>query len=320
MTREWRPSASIEALRQRADIINRIRRFFAERQVLEVDTPSLSHAAVSDPFLHPFSADYIPEGGGQAATLYLHTSPEYPMKRLLAAGSGAIWQLCKVYRNGEMGRRHNPEFSMLEWYRPGFDHHQLMDEVDALVREVLACAPARRVSYAAVFAEHTGLDIHRCGDADLQQLAAARCGFQGELSRDGYLNLLFSDCVEPQLQAPTMVYAFPASQAALAQVVEGDDVVPSAARFEMFVQGMELANGYFELTDANEQLRRFQVDQQQREALGLSVLPIDMPLVDALEAGMPSCAGVALGVDRLVMLALGASTIAEVIAFDTQRA
>ncbi|MEL0167830.1 MAG: elongation factor P--(R)-beta-lysine ligase [Pseudomonadaceae bacterium] len=320
MSRQWQPSATIDALRRRAGIINRIRQFFAERGVLEVDTPSLSHAAVSDPFLHPFATEYVPEGGGQAAMLYLHTSPEYPMKRLLAAGSGAIWQLCKVYRNGEIGRRHNPEFSMLEWYRPGFDHHQLMDEVDALVRDVLACAAARRVSYAAVFAEHTGLDIHQCADAELRALAAERCGFQGELSRDGYLNLLFSECVEPQLQAPTMVYAFPASQAALAQVVDGDDVVPSAARFEMFVQGMELANGYFELTDAGEQLRRFEADQRHRESLGLPALPIDMPLVAALQAGMPSCAGVALGVDRLVMLALGASTIAEVIAFDTERA
>ena len=320
MNRPWQPSATIDALRRRAGIINRIREFFAERGVLEVDTPSLSHAAVSDPFLHPFATEYVPEGGGQAAMLYLHTSPEYPMKRLLAAGSGAIWQLCKVYRNGEIGRRHNPEFSMLEWYRPGFDHHQLMDEVDALVRAVLAGESARRVTYAAVFAEHTGLDIHQCSDADLQSLAAARCGFQGELSRDGYLNLLFSECVEPRLQAPTMVYAFPASQAALARVVEGDDRVPSAARFEMFVKGMELANGYFELTDADEQLRRFEADQAQREALGIAALPIDMPLVDALRSGMPSCAGVALGVDRLGMLALGASTIGEVIAFDTQRA
>lgn len=320
MNRPWQPSATIDALRRRAGIINRIREFFAERGVLEVDTPSLSHAAVSDPFLHPFATEYVPEGGGQAAMLYLHTSPEYPMKRLLAAGSGAIWQLCKVYRNGEIGRRHNPEFSMLEWYRPGFDHHQLMDEVDALVRAVLAGESARRVTYAAVFAEHTGLDIHQCSDADLQSLAAARCGFQSELSRDGYLNLLFSECVEPRLQAPTLVYAFPASQAALARVVEGDDRVPSAARFEMFVKGMELANGYFELTDADEQLRRFEADQAQREALGIAALPIDIPLVDALRSGMPSCAGVALGVDRLVMLALGASTIGEVIAFDTQRA
>jgi len=320
MTVDWKPSASIAALRRRAEIINHIREFFAERDVLEVDTPSLSAAAVSDPHLFPFSTDYVPEGGGTAQRLYLHTSPEYPMKRLLAAGSGAIWQLCKVYRNGEVGGRHNPEFSMLEWYRPGFDHHRLMDEVDALVGLVLGSAPARRVSYAAIFAEHTGLDIHSCTDQQLQALAVKRCGFSGELLRDGWLNLVFSHCVEPKLLEPTMVYAFPASQAALARIVVGDDRVESAARFELFVAGMELANGYFELTDAQEQTRRFAADQQQRRALGYPELPLDQPLLAALQSGLPECAGVALGVDRLVMLALGASRIDQVIAFDLARA
>jgi len=320
MNIDWKPSATLVALRCRAAIINQIRQFFTEREVLEVDTPSLSHAAVSDPFLFPFATDYVPEGGGAVQRLYLHTSPEYPMKRLLAAGSGAIWQLCKVYRNGEVGGRHNPEFSMLEWYRPGFDHHRLMDEVDALVMRVLASAPARRVTYAAVFMEHTGLDIHTCSDTQLQVLARERCGFTGELQRDGWLNLLFSHCVEPQLLEPTMVYAFPASQAALARVVEGDDCVPSAARFELFVAGMELANGYFELTDAQEQARRFAADQAQRVQLSYPVLPLDEPLLAALRAGLPECAGVALGVDRLIMLALGASRIDQVIAFDLSRA
>ncbi|MEH6564981.1 MAG: elongation factor P--(R)-beta-lysine ligase [Halopseudomonas sp.] len=320
MSTDWRPSASIAALQRRAQIINQIRGFFGQRQVLEVDTPSLSAAAVSDPHLFPFATDYVPEGGGLAQRLYLHTSPEYPMKRLLAAGSGAIWQLCKVYRNGETGSRHNPEFSMLEWYRPGFDHHRLMDEVDELVVQVLACAPARRVTYAAVFAEYTGLDIHDCSEQQLQALALERCGFTGELSRDGWLNLLFSHCVEPQLLEPTMVYAFPSSQAALARVVEGDDRVPSAARFEMFVAGMELANGYFELTDAQEQALRFAADQQSRKVLGYAELPLDQPLLAALRSGLPECAGVALGVDRLIMLALGASRIDQVIAFDLARA
>ncbi len=320
MNIDWKPGASLAALRRRADIINQIRHFFNERDVLEVDTPSLSRAAVSDPFLFPFATDYVPEGGGSTQRLYLHTSPEYPMKRLLAAGSGAIWQLCKVYRNGEVGGRHNAEFSMLEWYRPGFDHHRLMDEVDALVMQVLGSSPARRMTYAAAFLEHTGLDIHICSDAQLQALAHERCGFAGELQRDGWLNLLFSHCVEPQLLEPTMVYAFPASQAALARVVEGDDRLPSAARFELFVAGMELANGYFELTDAQEQARRFAADQAQREQLGYPVLPLDEPLMAALQAGLPDCAGVALGVDRLIMLALGASRIDQVIAFDLSRA
>jgi len=320
MSVDWKPSASIAALRRRAEIINQIRQFFAEREVLEVDTPSLSASAVSDPHLFPFSTDYVPEGAGTVQQLYLHTSPEYPMKRLLAAGSGAIWQLCKVYRNGETGSRHNPEFSMLEWYRPDFDHHRLMDEVDALLQQVLASPPARRVTYAAVFAEHTGLNIHRCSDQQLRTLAVERFGFSGELSRDGWLNLLFSHCVEPLLLEPTIVFAFPASQAALAQVVSGDDVVPSAARFELFIEGMELANGYFELTDAQEQERRFAADQQQRRGLGYAELPLDQPLLAALRSGLPECAGVALGVDRLIMLALGASRIDQVIAFDLARA
>lgn len=317
---DWQPSASIDALRARAKIIDRVRGFFAERAVLEVDTPCLSTAAVSDPQLQPFATDYIPDGSLVAQRLYLHTSPEYPMKRLLAAGSGCIWQLCKVFRNGETGGRHNPEFSMLEWYRLGFDHHRLMDEVDALVVGVLACAPAQRVTYASLFAQYLSLDIHQCGDDELARQGRQRCGFTGDLPRDGWLNLLFSHCVEPQLQAPTLVYAFPASQAALARVVAGDDEVPSAARFELFVQGMELANGYFELTDPKEQARRLHADQREREAMGVAALPVDTRLVDALEAGLPACAGVALGLDRLVMLALGAKRIDQVIAFSFERA
>src|SRR5690606_25215463 len=187
---DWQPTAPLNNLRRRAEIINGIRRFFAEREVLEAETPSLSAAAVSDPHLFPFATDYVPEGGGRAQTLYLHTSPEYPMKRLLAAGSGCIWQLCRVYRNGEVGRRHNPEFSMLEWYRVGFDHHQLMDEIDDLVDAVLGCGRSRRVTYAALFAEHLDVDIHACGDAVLAELGVARCDFRGELDRDGWLNLL----------------------------------------------------------------------------------------------------------------------------------
>ena len=317
---DWQPTAPLDNLRRRAEIINGIRRFFAERDVLEVETPSLAAAAVSDPHLVPFATDYVPEGGGRAQMLYLHTSPEYPMKRLLAAGSGCIWQLCRVYRNGEVGRRHNPEFSMLEWYRVGFDHHQLMDEIDDLVDAVLGCGRSRRVTYAALFAEHLDVDIHACGDAVLAELGVTRCDFRGELDRDGWLNLLFSHCIEPQLREPTMVYAFPASQAALAQVVEGDDRVPAAARFELFIDGMELANGYFELTDWAEQQRRFAADEKQRESLERPVLPVDERLIQALQQGLPTCAGVALGVDRLVMLALGAVCIDEVIAFPLPRA
>jgi lysyl-tRNA synthetase class 2 len=320
MMHQWQPSASMSALRGRAAVIARIRAFFADRDVLEVDTPALSRAAVSDPHLFPFATAFVPDGGGAPSWHYLQTSPEYPMKRLLAAGSGSIWQLAKVFRNGESGSRHNPEFSMLEWYRPGYDHHRLMDEVDELLCAILSVAPARRVIYATLFADWLSLDIHRCSDAQLADEARMRCSFMGELSRDGWLELLFSHCIEPQLMEPTLVYAFPASQAALAQVVDGDDHVPSAARFELFVRGMELANGYFELTDPQEQARRFGLDQDRRRELGRSVHPVDERLIDALRAGMPSCAGVALGVDRLVMLALGAERIEEVIAFGFDRA
>ncbi len=317
----WQPTASLVALRRRAELLTQVRQFFALRQVLEVETPMLSMAAVSDPQLHPFETRFEPDGGGAGRILYLHTSPEYPMKRLLAAGSGPVWQLCRVFRNGEQGRRHNPEFSMLEWYQPGMNHHQLMDQVEALTHSVLGHAGARRVRYADLFKEYfAGLDIHQCATTELAELGCLHTGFTGELSRDAWLDLLFSHVIEPDLLAPTFVYAWPASQAALAQVVDGDDRVPVAARFEYFIQGMELANGYLELTDADEQTRRFAADQQQRIALGKAALPVDQYLVDALSAGLPESAGVALGFDRLLMLAMGASHINEVLAFPLARA
>lgn len=317
----WQPTATFTALRRRAELLAQVRAFFARRQLLEVETPMLSMAAVSDPQLQPFATCYLPDGGGAGRTLYLHTSPEYPMKRLLAAGSGPIWQLCRVFRNGEQGRKHNPEFSMLEWYQPGMDHHQLMDEVEALTVEVLGHARARRVRYAELFSEHfAGLNVHQCETAELAALGRQHTGFSGELARDAWLDLLFSHVIEPSLLAPTFVYAWPASQAALAQVIEGDDRVPVAARFEYFIQGMELANGYLELTDAAEQARRFAADQQARENMGKAALPVDQYLVAALAAGLPASAGVALGFDRLLMLALGARQIEDVLAFPLARA
>ncbi|PKM31898.1 MAG: elongation factor P lysine(34) lysyltransferase [Gammaproteobacteria bacterium HGW-Gammaproteobacteria-11] len=316
----WQPSASIAALHRRAEIVQQVRGFFLQRGVLEVETPYLSCAAVSDPQLHPFVTDFVPEGGGLPQSLFLHTSPEYPMKRLLAAGSGCIWQLCRVFRNGEQGRRHNPEFSMLEWYRLGFDHHQLMDEVDALVSTILDTPAAGRVTYAALFAAHLHIDIHQCSDQQLAELGCKLSGLVAEMPRDGWLNLLFSHYIEPRLIEPTLVYAFPASQAALARIVDGDDCVPVAARFEMFINGMELANGYFELVDAEEQQRRFASDQVERTAMGKAPLPVDNALLAAMQSGLPDCAGVALGLDRLVMLALDAERIDEVIPFPLDRA
>lgn len=317
----WRPTASLENLRQRAALLARLRHFFAERGVLEVDTQLLSHAAVSDPFIDSIEALYRPAPGAAEQRLYLQTSPEYAMKRLLAAGSGAIYQLGKVFRNGERGSRHNPEFTMLEWYRPGFTAEQLMDEVEALVALALPGFEAQRLSYRTLFQRELGIDPHGATTAELQQLTRAHLDapFEDE-NRDTWLDLLMSHVIEPRLQAPVFVHGFPASQAALAQVVADEQGTPVATRFELYVDGVELANGYQELTDAGEQRRRLEQDQARRGELGLPQRPLETRLVAALEAGMPDCAGVALGFDRLLMLALGVERIEQVIPFAFERA
>lgn len=317
----WSPTASLDAIRARANLYATIRRFFAEREVLEVDTPVLSAAAVSDPHLDPMQSHFIGPGAANGLPLYLQTSPEYAMKRLLAAGSGPIYQLAKAFRNGEAGRRHNPEFCMLEWYRPGFDDRQLMDEVQALVAEVLGRDDFERISYRELFQRELGIDPHVATAVQLRPIACARLGIDfDDDNRDSWLLLLFSEVLEPLLQRPTFVYDFPATQAALARVGVDEQQVKVARRFELFVAGVELANGYHELTDGDEQARRFVADAEQRRHLGKPVYPADQHLVDALRAGLPPCAGVALGVDRLLMLALGVDAIDQVLAFPIQRA
>lgn len=317
----WQPTASLDAIRQRARLYAAIRAFFAERDVLEVDTPVLSQAAVSDPYLDPMISAFEGPGVSGSLPLYLQTSPEYAMKRLLASGSGPIYQLAKAFRNGEVGRRHNPEFCMLEWYRPGFDDQGLMVEVQALVAPLLGRDDFVAVSYRQLFVDHLGCDPHRTSAAQLKALARQHldAGFDSE-DRDTWLNLLISHLIEPKLLQPTFVYDYPASQAALAQVSCDEQGVAVARRFELFVEGVELANGYFELVDGDEQARRFAADQQQRRQLGKPVLPCDQHLVAALHHGLPACAGVALGVDRLLMLICGSQRIDEVIAFPLARA
>lgn len=319
----WQPTASMTQLKKRSAIIARIRQFFAERAVWEVDTPALSQAAVTDVHLHSFSTSLVGPGFAKGLPLYLMTSPEFHMKRLLAAGSGAIYQISKAFRNEEAGRYHNPEFTMLEWYRPDFDHHQLMDEMDALLQAVLRCQGATRMSYQAAFQSCTGLCPLRADIDQLRALAATQ-GLaditEDETDKDTLLQLLFSVMVEPNIgqQAPAFVYDFPASQAALAKISEADPRV--AHRFEVYFQGIELANGFYELQDAQEQRRRFEADNAMRVARGLRPQPIDQHLLAALEAGLPDCAGVALGIDRLVMLALGCDHIDAVTAFPVSRA
>jgi lysyl-tRNA synthetase class 2 len=305
-------------MRARAELLATIRGFFAARGVLEVETPLLCSSGVTDPAINSLQ---VPGGVSATATRYLQTSPEYPMKRLLAAGSGPIYQLARAFRDGEAGRRHNPEFSLLEWYRPGFDHHQLMGEVAALVGACLGERPWRKCGYRQLLLEVLGLDPFHASVAELEAIAREHLDV-GDLvaDREVWLDLLISHLVEPRLVGPEMVfvYDYPASQAALARVggVAGEEV---AHRFELYVDGLELANGYFELGDAQEQRRRFAADNRRREQAGLAPMPVDEKLLAALADGFPDCSGVALGVDRLLMLATGAGDISSVLTFDWSR-
>ncbi len=315
----WRPSARLETLRSRAGLLRRIRAFFDARGLLEVETPVLSRAATVDPQIDSFSTQ-----GGR----WLHTSPEFAMKRLLAAGSGPIWQLARVFRIDESGRHHNPEFTLLEWYRPGWDHHRLIDESDALLQALGATAQAcERLSYCAAFVRYAGVDPLR---DSLAVLRAALPAALAELSlpddddssaaRDVVLDLLMSHVVGPELgrERPLVLYDFPASQAALARIRH--DHPPVAERFEIFWRGIELANGFHELTDGAEQRRRFEADRARRASENRVVPPYDRHLIEAMEHGLPACAGVAIGIDRLLMLLLDLPTIGEVLAFDDPRA
>jgi lysyl-tRNA synthetase class 2 len=322
-TATWQPSAPIPNLLKRAAVMAEIRRFFTDRGVLEVETPCMSQATVTDIHLFPFETRFVGPGHSQGLNLYLMTSPEYHMKRLLAAGCGPVFQLCRSFRNEEMGRHHNPEFTMLEWYRPCYDMYRLINEVDDLLQQVLECQPAESLSYQQAFQRHLEIDPLSADKAQLREVAA-KLDLSNiadtEEDRDTLLQLLFTMGVEPHIgkDRPTFVYHFPASQASLAQISTEDHRV--AERFEVYYKGIELANGFHELTDAHEQRLRFEQDNRKRAARGLPQQPIDNNLLAALEAGLPDCSGVALGVDRVVMLALGAESIGEVIAFTVDRA
>jgi lysyl-tRNA synthetase class 2 len=305
-------------------MVARVREFFACRGVLEVETPVLSAAGVSDPQIESLSTRLA----GVAAPFYLSTSPEFPMKRLLASGIGDIYQLCKVFRDGERGRRHNPEFTMLEWYRLGFDDAALMTEVETLVREVLmperALEPAERLSYADSIRRHAGVDPDHCTDAELDRAAEAHgVACDAQLDRDGKLDLLMGFVVGPKIGAgrPCFICDYPASQASLARLKPvKSGLPPVAARFELYLDGIELCNGFHELRNAGEQRTRFQQDLATRRARGQPQPPMDERLLAALAAGMPDCAGVALGFDRLVAIALNAASLSESMAFSIDNA
>lgn len=313
----WKPSASLQNLKARAELLATVRAFFAEREVLEVDTPSLSHYGITDRYMRSMIAQVSSQEQG-----ILQTSPEYAMKRLLAAGSGSIYQICKAFRQDEVGSRHNPEFTMLEWYRLDFDHLQLMDEVYELVSKVLGPKQRQDLSYQQSFIEFLGIDPLSINDEELEQFARSNLGLlPDELERDDYLSLLFEDKIEPQLglnDSVCFIYDYPASQAALARISETDSRV--AHRFELYIEGIELANGFYELADCDQQLKRFEADNRWRAQNNLPEMAIDQHFIEALEHGFPECSGVALGLDRLLMIKLATNNISDVIAFPWDRA
>lgn len=321
MIDDWRPTASLGALQRRAAMLANARAFFAERRVLEVETPILSAAAVTDPQIESLATDIA----GIEGRFYLSSSPEYAMKRLLAAGSGDIYQICKVFRDAERGRWHGPEFTMIEWYRRDFDDTALMTEVEDLLARLMApqraLARAERLTYAAAMRLHAGVDVHSAGDSELAE-AATRHGVacHADLERDAKLDLLMGLIVGPRLgrQGPCFVCDYPASQASLARLKPGSP--PVAARFELYLDGLEVANGFHELGNSKEQRARFMRDLAARRLRGQVQPPLDERLLAALEAGMPDCAGVALGFDRLVAIALNAARLPEAMAFSVENA
>ena len=320
---DWQPTSDFTALLARAELLKQIRRFFAERGVLEVETPLLSQTAGTDPNLSPFVTPYRRPGQRDGSAHYLQTSPEFAMKRLLAWGSGSIYQICKAFRNEESGRQHNPEFTLLEWYRTGFGLNELIDEIETLLLTVFAekrnLSPARRIAYRALFRELAGVDPIQAGTQEFSECAkrhhldeaAAICGSD----RNIWLDLLFSHLVQPNMDRNRIyfVYDYPACQPSLARNKPGEEYL--VERVEVFLDGLELGNGFHELADPAEQENRFNADLAKRRKLGLEQPPKDYRLLDAMAHGLPDCSGMAIGLDRLLMLLTQADHIDRVLAF-----
>jgi len=318
----WRPAATLQTLHTRAAMLREARDFFAERDVLEVETPILAAAAVSDPQIESLSAGV----SGFSRRFYLCTSAEFAMKRLLAAGSGDIFQIGKVFRDEQHGRWHNPEFTMIEWYRLGLDDSAMMQETEELLARLLAphrrLGTALRLTYRQALDRHAGIDIGTASEAELGA-AAVKHGIvcDANLDRNGRLDLLMGLVVGPRLGrggSPTFICDYPPSQASLARIKPG--APPVAARFELYLDGVELANGFHELSDAPEQRARFEQDLKTRRSRGQREMPLDARMLAALAQGLPDCAGVALGFDRLVALAVGADSLRAAMAFPIENA
>ena len=312
----WQPSASLPALQQRARLYQLVREFFLSRQVLEVDVPVLSQYATVDPFIDSLQTQVL------GRTEYLQTSPEFFLKRLLAAYQHDIYYLGKAFRQGERGRRHRPEFTMLEWYRVGWNEQNLISEVNELLALFFPEKPYSTYTYRDVFYRTLSIDPHKATTDELLQCALN--ALYGEIDnslmnsdKNTLLDLLFTHCIEPQLPLGIVAISdYPASQAALAKIAKDTQGQPVAKRFEIYVDRIELANGYWELNDEAEQQLRFEQDLAYRRTHGLPALPFDHSLVDALSEGnMPDCAGVALGIDRLLMCWLETNDISDVVSF-----
>lgn len=331
----WRPTASIENLKQRAEIMHKIRAFFYAKNITEVETPILNSHTVTDVYLDSLQLNFNTD---QIQTGYLHTSPEYCMKRLLAAGFGDCYQICKTFRDHEQGKQHNTEFSLLEWYKLDFDHHDLMAEMDEFLQCILNTKPAEKISYQDLFIKYLNINPHTASIQNLQTIAKQQnlLNTLGENHntenhhKDDWLMLLLSELIEPKLgfnQTPVFIYDYPASQAALAKISDASTSSPNliggsrqatlktASRFEVYINGIELANGFHELQDYAEQKNRFKQDLKIRKSLNKPNLKIDENFLAALKHGLPDCAGVALGIDRLISLALGTESIKEVVSF-----
>lgn len=313
-----KPSADIDTLKRRAQYLADVRLFFAERDVWEVETPILSTAAPTAPYLDSFTTDYIPIGSPDKQKYFLQTSPEFAMKRLLADDSGSIYQIAKVFRNGEQGRLNSPEFTMLEWYRVGFNLTQLMDEVKLLLQQIFNYSDLARLSYLKVFKQLLAIDVLNCSDEQIKQCVLSNISSlpnDFDTDRDGYLALLMSYIIEPALTKQHQgffIYDFPPSQAQLAKIKHDQQGNNIADRFELYINGVELANGYNELLDADELRQRFENDNQQRQQQNKLKMPLDENLLAAMQSGLPECSGVAMGLDRLIMLAMGKQSISAV--------
>ena len=324
---DWQPTASIEMLKTRARLLSKLRAFFAEKDIFEVQTPVLSQAGNTEPSIETFVTQQHENSKSITQPSFLNTSPEFAMKRLLAAGSGSIYQIAPVFRQDEQGKKHNPEFTLLEWYRIDLDHHALMGEVNSLIRyvaeEYLTLERSQFFSYQDAMIKFANIDPFKATIDELKEVAIkSGIDFVGmdDVPFDTWLDLLMSHVVEKNLplNCPVFIYDYPASQAALAKIKKGSPSV--AERFELYINGMELANGFHELSDAEEQAERFHNDQSQRKKLELPGIPADYNLIGALKHGLPDCAGVAIGVDRLLMVLSGSKHINEVLTFPFDRA